>query len=276
MQLNFFKMHGAGNRILVIDERVANRPPPAGELLRKLGNEDTGPGFDQLMWIAPATHGSAIASYRVFNNDGSEVEQCGNGVRCVARVLAEASDGLETLTLDSPAGPVEARIIAANRVSVNMGVPEFSPENIPFVAEHIDKIYDIDVNGAEIEIGAVSMGNPHCVLEVNNVAEAEVARLGPLLEHHPRFPARANVGFMAIRNRDAIDLRVWERAVGETLACGTGACAAMAVARQRDRVEEEVRLDLPGGQLVVSWRGAGESVWLTGDAEMISKGTIDL
>jgi diaminopimelate epimerase len=212
----------------------------------------------------------------VFNNDGSEAEQCGNGVRCVVRVLAEAEGGLDELRLDSPVGTVEARMIAANRVAVNMGKPAFRPQNIPFVAERIDNFYKIDVNGADMIIGAVSLGNPHCVVEVDDVASADVASLGPALERHPRFPARANVGFMAIRNRREIDLRVWERAVGETLACGTGACAAMVVARRRGQVDDEVEVRLPGGQLVVSWRGADDSVWLTGDAELISEGTIDL
>ena len=284
MQLNFLKMQGAGNRILVVDERLQNRPPPTPEQLRRLGNELTGPGFDQLMWVAASSNPSMVASYRVFNADGSEVEQCGNGVRCVAWMLARDSALQSTsikgdqaeFRLESPAGPIEVRMLDDNRVSVSMGPPEFRPQHIPFAAETQADRYTLQAGGRELDVSVLSMGNPHCVIEVDEVATAEIEFLGPLIERHERFPERTNVGFMAIRGHGEIDLRVFERGVGETLACGTGACAAVVAARQLGKINDEVWVNLPGGQLVVSWRGDGDTVWLTGNAELISEGTIDL
>lgn len=276
MQIAYLKMQGAGNRILVVDERATNRHPPDPADIRKLGDPVSGPGFDQLMWVAAAADERVVASYRVFNADGSEVEQCGNGARCVGWLLARAEPDRDRFRLASPAGPVEVRIVAAGRVVVSMGVPEFRPEKVPFVAETAEILYELDVNGQTLEVSVLSMGNPHCVLSVDDVAAARVATLGPLIEHHPRFPERCNVGFMHVRDRATIDLRVHERGVGETLACGTGACAAAAAARQLGRVGREVAVNLPGGQLVVSWRASGEPIWLTGNAELISEGTIDL
>jgi len=268
-------MHGAGNRILVVDERVDNRPPPTPEQLRRLGNDATGPGFDQLMWVAAASSDSAHASYRVFNADGSEVEQCGNGVRCVAWLLARSSDDRE-FRLESPAGPVDAQMIADDRVAVCMGVPQFEPDLVPFVAENDAIVYELNVNGGLLEVSALSMGNPHCVIDVDDVTTADVATLGPAIEHHERFPSGCNVGFMSVQNRQSIDLRVHERGIGETPACGTGACAAVVAARRQGRVDDTVTVNLPGGQLVVSWRRPADPVWLTGNAELISEGTIDL
>ena len=274
LMIPFQKMHGAGNRILVVDERVKRRPPPTPEQLRRLGDHATGPGFDQLMWVLPPQHPESAASYRVFNADGSEVEQCGNGVRCVVRMLAQSTDETAFL-LESPAGPVEARLLA-DEVSVSMGSPVFEPARIPFVAENEAISYKIAVNDAEIEISVLSMGNPHCVVDVNDVAAAPVATLGPALEHHERFPARSNVGFMQYLGPHEINLRVHERGVGETLACGTGACAAVVSGHRRGLLDGDVQVNLPGGQLVVSWRRPADAVWLTGNAELICEGTIDL
>ncbi len=276
MQFAFLKMHGAGNRIVVVDERRENRPPPTPEQLVALGDESTGPGFDQLMWVTSAADPNMAASYRVFNADGSEIEQCGNGVRCVARMLARESGRAAAFRLESPAGPIEVRIIAGDQVAASMGSPEFLPERIPFLADAASSRYELSVDGISIDVAALSMGNPHCVIEVDDVATADVDGLGGLIECHERFPERCNVGFMAIRDRGEIDLRVFERGVGETLACGTGACAAVVAARQLGLVDDEVRVNLPGGQLVVSWRGVADTVWLTGDAEFISEGTISL
>lgn len=274
MQIDYLKMHGAGNRILVVDERLTNRPPPTPEKLRALADDVSGPGFDQLMWVLPARDSDAAASYRVFNADGTEVEQCGNGVRCVARMLARTS-GEETFLLEGPAGPVEARM-DGGRITVSMGRPEFEPARIPFIAEKAELRYKIDVNDEKLEISALSMGNPHCVLDVADVSRAPVATLGPSLEHHPRFPARANVGFMQVVDPGHIRLRVHERGVGETLACGTGACAAVVSGLRRCLLDGDVTVDLPGGQLMVSWRRPAEPVWLSGNAELICEGTIDL
>lgn len=276
MQVAYFKMHGTGNKILVVDQRQKNLPPPSPSKLRELGNEATGPGFDQLMWVGPAEDPAHAASYRVFNADGSEVEQCGNGVRCVTSILTRDLQHPNALTLESPAGPVSARVGEDGFVSVSMGSPEFEPARIPFLAEARSSQYTLDVDKHELEILAVSMGNPHCVLQVPDVDTAPVQALGPKIEHHERYPERTNVGFMRISDRTNIDLRVHERGVGETLACGTGACAAVVSGQQLGLLDERVNVRLPGGQVVVSWRGGEEPVWLTGNAELISEGIVDL
>ena len=263
-------------RFLAVDERIHSRPPPATEQVRDLGDAATGPGFDQLMWVGASDDPAIDASYRVFNADGSEVEQCGNGVRCVAWMLARDDASQTEFRFASPAGPVDARMIDVNRVAVSMGAPEFLPDRIPFIADDQSERYELSVGDRRIDVSVLSMGNPHCVIEVDAVSSADIEVLGPAIEHHERFPERTNVGFMAIRGRDEIDLRVFERGVGETLACGTGACAAAVAAQQSGRVDHEVGVNLPGGQLVVSWRGNADTVWLTGNAELISEGTIDL
>lgn len=275
MQVAFIKMQGTGNQILIADERALDRPPPSTDTIRELASNPDAPGFDQLMWLGASADDASAAGYRVFNADGSEVEQCGNGARCVARLLAR-DGGAGSYRLESPAGIVEARVAEDGRVAVNMGIPEFRPEKVPFVADTCEMHYDIDVDGQDHRVSVVSMGNPHCVMLVDDVATAPVTTLGPLIEHHSRFPARANAGFMAIRSRSLIDLRVHERGVGETRACGTGACAAVVVARRLGRVGNDVSVRLPGGAVVVSWRASASPVWLTGDTEFLSEGTIDL
>ncbi len=261
MKLHYVKMEGAGNRILVVDQRKHNRPPPTAEQLRDIGSDDSATGFDQLMWIVPAVSSSSTAGYRVFNNDGSEVEQCGNGVRCVARVLADEAG--EQFTLEGPAGPVEVRVRNGGQVSVSMGCPAVEAT-------------ELDIGGRKLEVMLVSMGNPHCVLRVDDVDRADVAGLRPQIENHERFPDRINVGFMQIVERQTIRLRVHERGAGETLACGTGACAAVVAGQSLRLLDPDVRVLLPGGQLMVSWRGGVAPVWLTGDAEILSEGSIDL
>jgi len=269
-------MHGAGNRILIVDSRERDAQPPADDELRRLSDASTGPGFDQLMWLTLPHDSDLDAAYRIFNADGSEVEQCGNGVRCVAWMLARESGRDGTLRLESPAGVVEARIESDGRITVSMGAPEFEPSRIPFIAGNRADRYLLSVDGADYDVSVLSMGNPHCVMQVADARSAEIARLGPLVERHERFPERVNVGFMAIRGRKAIDLRVYERGVGETLACGTGACAAVVAGQRLGQLDDPVTVSLPGGQLMVSWRGDAEPVWLTGNAELISEGKIDL
>jgi diaminopimelate epimerase len=276
MQLDYLEMQGTGNRILVVDQRVGNLQPPDAKTVQRLGSAEIGPGFDQMMWLGPASDPDNAASYRVFNADGSEVEQCGNGVRCVARALTRKSEENPRLTLESPAGLVRAMILESGLVSISMGTPEFAPERIPFIASAEAPQYPLDVNGTTIEVAALSMGNPHCVLQVPDVATAPVAIVGPVIEHHDRFPQRANVGFMHVVNRTTIDLRVHERGVGETQACGTGACAAMVAGHRLGLLDADITVRLPGGQVVVSWRGGKEPVWLTGNAELISEGTVEL
>ena len=276
MKVAYTKMHGTGNRILVVDKRHSASTPPSPEQLRQLGDEASGPGFDQLMWVTASDEPAFAARYRIFNNDGSEVEQCGNGVRCVASLLANESGHPQAFTLLSPAGPIDARVDDDGLVAVSMGSPEFEPELIPFVAKERRDRYTIAVNGRQYEACVVSMGNPHCVLHVDDVANAPVHELGPIIEKHERFPRRCNVGFVRIRDRGNLDLRVFERGVGETAACGTGACAAVVTGQVMGLLEEAVDVRLPGGQVVVSWRGGSEPVWLTGNAELISEGIMDL
>ncbi len=276
MSIAFTKMHGTGNRILVVDQRVGGAAPPSPDKLRELGSDATGPGFDQLMWICASDDPAFAASYRIFNADGSEVQQCGNGVRCVASFLASRAGHAQSFTLASPAGPVEARVDDDGLVAVSMGVPEFEPRRVPFVAEQRADRYSLDVDGVEYDVSVVSMGNPHCVLQVDDVTTAPVAELGPRIEHHARFPEKTNVGFARITGSDSIDLRVFERGVGETAACGTGACAAVVTGQALGLLGPDVNVRLPGGQLVVSWHGGAEPVWLTGNAEYISEGIMDL
>ncbi len=272
MQVAYTKMQGTGNRILVVDQRNGERAPPSADAIRLLGNDATGPGFDQLMWVTAASEPDNAASYRVFNRDGSEVEQCGNGVRCVAKILAGRS--ASSLMLESPAGLVEARVLDDGDVSVSMGHPEFDPSRVPFAAEARAAHYALDVGSDQYRVQVVSMGNPHCVLTVDDVNAADVVRLGPLIERHARFPQGTNVEFMRVIDREQIELRVHERGVGETLACGTGACAAVVCGQQSGQLDGEVSVRLPGGQVMVSWRRG--TVWLTGNAELISEGSLDL
>ena len=265
MQLHFQKMHGAGNKILVVDQRVENPVTPDANVLHALRETLSDDGFDQLMWLNRSENSTAVASYRVFNYDGSEVEQCGNGVRCVAVLLATQNPQLREFVLASPAGPVQVRITGDTSASVDMGAPQFD-----------DTTTSLRVQDADIDIGSVSMGNPHCVLAVAEVETADVAGLGPAIENHEQFPDRTNVGFMQVVDRSNIKLRVFERGVGETLACGTGACAAAALGVRRGLLDSDVVVHLPGGQLVVSWPGANASVWLSGDVKFINEGTVDL
>ena len=276
MHVPYTKMHGTGNQILIVDRRAENSSPPDAKKLRELGNEATGPGFDQMMWLAPSSDNISIAAYRVFNSDGSEVEQCGNGVRCVARYLAGNDDIAQEFTLQSPAGPVAARVDTDGLVTVSMGAPVFEPALIPFAADTVADTYVLSVDEEALTISAVSMGNPHAVLQVAEVSTAKVSEIGPLIEHHERFAERTNVGFMQVIDRQNIRLRVHERGAGETAACGTGACAAVVSGQRLGLLDEAVSVQLPGGLVVVSWRGGEEPVWLKGEAEWINEGTMDL
>ena len=274
MQVPYRKMHGTGNLILIVDQRDSNLAPPSAEKIRELGDESTGPGFDQLMWIDNADDGSSLARYRVFNVDGTEVEQCGNGVRCVARHLA--NDQQDEFQLQSPAGKITARLFDDGDVAVSMGAPIFEPSRIPFLADATANTFTLVIDDSRIDVAVVSMGNPHAVVAVDDVNSAPVEALGPKIENHERFPEKTNVGFLHIRDRQNIDLRVHERGVGETAACGTGACAAVVTGQQLGLLDSDVVVNLPGGQVVVSWRGGETPVWLKGNAELITDGMMDL
>jgi diaminopimelate epimerase len=278
MRVDFTKMHGVGNDFVVFDA-LGDTPWLTPERVRSLADRHTGIGFDQaLILTEPRRPGTAVY-YRIFNADGSEVEQCGNGARCVAalvarRHLAEA----RTLAMDSPGGPVHARIEPSGLVSVDMGIPCFEPRALPFEAplQAAGEPYVLEADARTLAIHPVSMGNPHAVLLVDSVDTAPVAELGPLIESHPRFPRRVNVGFMQIVDRGHIRLRVYERGAGETLACGTGACAAVAAGRMLGRLGPDVLLGVRGGELHVNWNGPGEHIWLTGPAEVSFEGHVEV
>jgi diaminopimelate epimerase len=249
--------------------------PPSPEVLRALADRHTGIGFDQALMLEKPRRDGTVVFYRIFNADGDEVEQCGNGARCIASIVnARLHRGPGLLVMDSPGGLVRARVREDGLVSVAMGVPNFAPASLPFEASGEASVYPLAVGDGTIEIGAVSIGNPHAVIRVPSVDEAPVDRLGPAIENHPRFPKRTNVGFMEVVAADHIRLRVHERGTGETRACGTGACGAVAVGRRHGLLGEEVNVDLPGGRLVVQWKGPGEPIWLTGPAETSFEGKV--
>jgi diaminopimelate epimerase len=277
MRIEFLKMQGLGNDFLVFDAPATADSHLDSPRLRALADRHTGVGFDQaLMLERPRDAGSRVF-YRIFNSDGTEVEQCGNGARCIAALLyARAPELGRDLVMGSVGGTVRAHVADDGLVSVDMGVPNFDPRSLPMIATAEAPTYSLQVDGSELQIGAVSMGNPHAVIQVSDVKTAPVDQFGPSIEHHPRFPQRTNVGFMEIVDRGHIRLRVFERGAGETLACGTGACAAVAVGRLHGLLDAKVRVDLPGGSAMVSWAAAGEPIWLTGPATTVFTGSIDI
>ncbi|HEX5649838.1 MAG TPA: diaminopimelate epimerase [Steroidobacteraceae bacterium] len=277
MRLAFTKMHGLGNDFIVFDAAGAASVPSAAEF-RRLADRRTGIGFDQALVLEPPRRDGTDVYYRIFNADGSEVEQCGNGARCIARLVASRRHATleRPLVMDSPGGIVNARLRPDGLVSVAMGVPDFQPASLPFEAPAIAATYHLDTSAGPVEIAAVSIGNPHAVIRVRDVERAPVDTVGPAVENHPRFPRRVNVGFLEIVAPDHVRLRVFERGVGETQACGTGACAAVAVGRQHGPLAEEVTVDVPGGRMIVRWPGPGEQVWLTGPAETAFEGHVDV
>ena len=272
--LRFRKMHGLGNDFMIVDA-TRERFDLDLERIRALADRHRGIGFDQLLVIDTAADGTL--DYRIFNADGSSAEQCGNGMRCLARYAFDqgyAADGV--IRFGHGPARVEARQDAGEAISVDMGPPRLAPAEIPFTgAEEQAASYPLTVNGLALTIGAVSMGNPHAVLEVEDIAAAPVADLGPAIEQHPAFPKRANVGFMQVVSPTHIRLRVWERGTGETLACGSGACAAVVWGRLTGRLDAgPVTVDLPGGALEIRWPGPGASVWMSGPAQTVYEGEL--
>lgn len=274
MPLAFTKMEGLGNDFMVVDARSrAFAPDPAR--VRQLADRRSGVGFDQLLVLEPAGDGASAFAYRIWNADGGEVAQCGNGARCLAWLWArELSPGAEAFEMQSPAGPVAARV-GRDGVAVCMGEPVFEPGRIPLKATSEAARYTIEAAGNRVELGAVSMGNPHAVIAVDDVAAAPVSVLGPALGAHPAFPESVNVGFVQRLGPAHLALRVHERGAGETRACGTGACAAVAVLRDRGEVDARVRVDLPGGRLEVEWPGRGHPLWMKGPARKVFEGIVE-
>lgn len=273
MGLRFTKMHGLGNDFVVLDARAEALPLDTIHI-RAMANRHTGIGFDQLLVIEPARDPSCIAAYSIHNADGSPAGQCGNGARCIGAWLHR--DGVlaigDEMNLESPSGQVAMRLADASTVTIAMGEPVFEPARIPFDAPALSDTYPMDVDGERVEISAVSMGNPHAVMEVDDVTDQRVDRLGPGLTSHARFTEGANAGFVQIVNPQMIRLRVHERGAGWTLACGSGACAAVATLHRRDRVGNRVRVELPGGALEIAWQGSGHALWMTGPAAFVFDG----
>jgi diaminopimelate epimerase len=276
MQLAFTKMHGLGNDFIVF-EAAHDQRLPTPEEWRRLAARHTGIGFDQALVIERPRRAGTSVYYRIFNSDGGEVEQCGNGARCIAAYLhRQGRVTTGDIAMDSPGGLIRAHVFEPGLIGVDMGVPNFDPKSLPFEASAEAHVYPLRVAGTDVDIGAVSMGNPHAVLTVGSVAAAPVDRLGPAIENHPRFPRRVNVGFMEIVDRQHIKLRVFERGAGETLACGTGACAAVAVGRRHNRLDTTVQVQLPGGTLEITWPGPGEHIWMKGPAAISFEGRVEL
>ena len=276
MEISFTKMHGLGNDFVVVD--ATSQPIELSmEQIRFLADRRFGVGCDQVLLVEPPRQLNVDFTYRIFNADGGEVEQCGNGARCFARYVLDHGLTRKTdIAVATRAGVITLHVEADGQITVNMGMPEFEPEEIPFQAEQRTEVYPLKLETAEVEVGVVSMGNPHAVLQVEQVDTAPVSSLGPQIEAHERFPRRVNVGFMQVVDRQHIRLRVYERGAGETLACGTGACAAVVIGRQRGWLDDKVTVSLPGGNLKIQWSGEGHSVMMTGPAVSVFEGRVRL
>ncbi len=276
MPVPFTKMHGAGNDFVVFD--AVTRPVAlTPEKIRRLADRHFGIGCDQVLVVERATAAGADFRYRIFNADGGEVEQCGNGARCFVRFVRDRRlTSKDEIAVETLSGMIYPRLEADGGVTVNMGVPRFEPAEVPFEASARENVYDLEVDGRKLQVSVLSMGNPHAVQVVPEVDSAPVNTQGPLIERHPRFPQRVNAGYLQVVDRRHVRLRVYERGAGETLACGTGACAAVVAGRQRGLLDDKVDVKLPGGTLRVSWSGEGQPVWMTGPAVTVFEGTIDL
>ncbi|KAF7599590.1 MAG: diaminopimelate epimerase [Candidatus Dactylopiibacterium carminicum] len=276
MRLHFTKMHGLGNDFVVVDA-ISHSVTMTSALARQLSDRRFGIGCDQLLVVERPARAGVDFRYRIFNADGSEVEQCGNGARCFARFVVD--HGLTDKTairVETQSGIIEPRLADGGLVTVDMGVPVFDPARIPFQSDSDAVEQTLEVAGASVVITAVSMGNPHAVQVVNDVDAAPVGVIGPLIEQHPRFPARVNAGFMQIEDRRSIRLRVYERGAGETLACGTGACAAVVAGIRRGLLDSPVRVHTRGGELSIAWAGPGSPVLMTGPAVIVFEGSIEI
>ncbi len=272
MSLAFTKMQGLGNDFVVLDG-ITCALDMTPERVRRMADRRYGIGCDQVLLAEPAHAPEADFRYRIWNADGAEVEHCGNGVRCMARFLRDQGlSASDRMTLETMNGLTHVELMTDDRVRVDMGPPVLTPSDIPFLATTQRPLYPLSIGQQQLEVAAVSMGNPHLVLRVDDADTAPVARLGPRLEAHPDFPNRVNAGFLQVLGRDHARLRVYERGVGETLACGTGACAAVVAGVLNDWFDARVTVDLPGGRLVIHWAGTGEPVWMTGPAVPVFEG----
>jgi len=274
--MQFTKMHGLGNDFVVIDainQAVALSP----EQIRQISDRHFGVGCDQLLLVEKPISANADFKYRIFNADGGEVSQCGNGARCFARYVRDKGlTDKDEIVVDTDAGQLVLHVTESGLITVNMGIPRFAPNEIPIRADEEARYYSVIVHDVEKAFGAVSMGNPHAVLQVNDIHSAPVTELGPELENQFFFPERANIGFMQVIDRQHINLRVYERGAAETLACGSGACAAVVIGIEQNLLDKDVTVHLPGGELFIHWAGRGTPVMMTGPAERVFEGVIDL
>jgi diaminopimelate epimerase len=274
--INFTKMHGLGNDFVVIDA-INQTIKLSPEQIRFMADRHFGVGFDQLLLVEKPESANADFKYRIFNADGSEVAQCGNGARCFARFVREK--GLfagDEITVDTDSGQLVLTFTDNGLVTVNMGIPRHAPVEIPLLVAQEAQTYFVEINGTLTEFGAVSVGNPHAVIQVENITLAPVAEVGRILENYPLFPERSNIGFMQVVNRKHIKLRVYERGAAETLACGSGACAAVVVGIEQNLLDNEVTVALTGGELTISWAGRGQPVYMMGSATTVFDGKISL
>ena len=269
-------MHGLGNDFVVIDAINQTVDLSAAQICF-IADRHFGIGCDQLLLVEPPVSANADFKYRIFNADGSEVAQCGNGARCFARfVLDKQLTDKREIVVDTDAGQLLLIARDDGMITVNMGIPKHEPAQIPLLMTAEAKQYTVDLNGEMIEFAALSIGNPHAVIRVADIAQAPVNRIGPLLERHPLFPERANIGFMQIVHSDFIRLRVYERGAAETLACGSGACAAVIAGIEQGWLEQTVKVTLPGGDLTIHWPGRGQAVLMSGPASLVYEGQISL
>ncbi len=275
MRLKFTKMQGAGNDFVVLDgigQKVTLTPAQ----LRRLADRHFGVGADQILVVERPSATGADFRYRIFNADGGEVEQCGNGARCFVRFVRDKGMTAQNeIRVETLSGIIVPRMEVDGRVTVDMGRPTFDPARVPFRTDSDALVQTLDVDGVEVSITALSMGNPHAVQVVDDVESAPVAMLGPKIERHARFPQRVNAGFMQVVERHRIRLRVYERGAGETLACGTGACAAVVAGIRRGLLDSPVEVETRGGELTIAWQGADNPVWMTGPAESVFEGEIE-
>jgi diaminopimelate epimerase len=276
MQLKFTKMHGAGNDFVVLDgtrQKIELTP----EQLRLLADRHFGVGCDQILIVEKSENKEADFRYRIFNSDGGEVEQCGNGARCFMRFVHDQKlTTKREIIVETHSGLISPRLEQDGRVTVNMGAPVFDPQRIPFEGGSGTASDALEVQGKTLRVSAVSMGNPHAVQVVDDVEQAPVKELGPLIERHPRFPKRVNAGFMQIMDRQHVRLRVYERGAGETLSCGTGACAAVVAGIRRELLDSPVNVATRGGALTIAWDGDGNDVLMTGPAITVFSGEINI
>ena len=272
MLLRFTKMHGLGNDFMVLD-LISQHAHIQPKHAKAWGDRHTGVGFDQLLLVEAPTNPDVDFRYRIFNSDGSEVEQCGNGARCFARFVVDKRLTVKKqIRVETKGGVIELNLRPDGQVTVDMGAPRLVPEQIPFQADAEALSYAVEVDGQSVQLAAVSMGNPHAVIEVDDVEAAAVALLGPALQSSAAFPQSANIGFAQVVARDHIRLRVYERGVGETLACGSGACAAAAVLMRRGCVDRNVTVSLPGGDLQLQWPDDASEVIMSGPAAFVFEG----